>query len=58
MKRKSRDWDLTLELSCHAGCPTGTGDVVCLIPLKKKKPIPGIPIDVVAVNFAVFAISI
>ena len=22
MKRKSRDWDLTLELSCHAGCPT------------------------------------
>jgi hypothetical protein len=21
MKRKSRDWDLTLELSCHAGCP-------------------------------------
>jgi hypothetical protein len=20
--RKSRDWDLTLELSCHAGCPT------------------------------------
>ena len=23
MKRKSRDWDLTLELSCHAGCPTG-----------------------------------
>jgi hypothetical protein len=26
MKRKSRDWDLTLELSCHAGCPT----VICL----------------------------
>jgi hypothetical protein len=24
MKRKSRDWDLTLELSCHAGCPTVT----------------------------------
>jgi hypothetical protein len=24
MKRKSRDWDLTLELSCHAGCPTET----------------------------------
>ena len=23
MKRKSRDWDFTLELSCHAGCPTG-----------------------------------
>ena len=22
MKRKSRDWELTLELSCHAGCPT------------------------------------
>ena len=22
MKRKSRDWDLTMELSCHAGCPT------------------------------------
>jgi hypothetical protein len=22
MKRESRDWDLTLELSCHAGCPT------------------------------------
>jgi hypothetical protein len=22
MKRKSRDLDLTLELSCHAGCPT------------------------------------
>ena len=33
-----------------------TGDVVYLIPL--KKPIPGIPIDVVAVNYAVFAISI
>ena len=31
-----------------------TGDVVYLIPL--KKPIPGIPIDVVAVNYAVFAI--
>jgi hypothetical protein len=25
MKRKSRDWDLTLELSCHAGCPTEIG---------------------------------
>jgi hypothetical protein len=25
MKRKSRDWDLTLELSCHAGCPTDLG---------------------------------
>ena len=24
MKRKSRDWDLTLELSCHAGCPTAS----------------------------------
>jgi hypothetical protein len=33
-----------------------TGDVVYLIPLKKT--IPGIPIDVVAVNYAVFAISI
>jgi hypothetical protein len=31
------------------------GDVVNLIPL--KKPIPGIPLDVVAVNYAVFAIS-
>jgi hypothetical protein len=28
MKRKSRDWDLTLELSCHAGCPT----VLCCLP--------------------------
>jgi hypothetical protein len=33
-----------------------TGDVVYLIPLKKT--IPGIPIDVVAVNYAAFAISI
>jgi hypothetical protein len=33
-----------------------TGDVVNLIPL--KKPIPGIPLDVVAVNYAVFTISI
>ena len=32
-----------------------TGDVVYLIPL--KNPIPGIPIDVVAVNYAVFAKS-
>jgi hypothetical protein len=32
-----------------------TGDVVYLIPLEKT--IPGIPIDVVAVNYAVFAIS-
>jgi hypothetical protein len=32
-----------------------TGDVVYLIPFKKT--IPGIPIDVVAVNYAVFAIS-
>jgi hypothetical protein len=30
-----------------------TGDVVYLIPLKKT--IPGIPIDVVAVNYAVFS---
>jgi hypothetical protein len=29
-----------------------------LIPFKKNQPIPGIPIDVVAVNYAVFAISI
>jgi hypothetical protein len=29
MKRKSRDWDLTLELSCHAGCPTEV--VVCVL---------------------------
>jgi hypothetical protein len=27
MKRKSRDWDLTLELSCHAGCPTVVTDL-------------------------------
>ena len=27
MKRKSRDWDLTLELSCHGGCPTDESDV-------------------------------
>ena len=33
-----------------------TGDVVYLIPL--KKPIPGFAIDVVAVNYTVFAISI
>jgi hypothetical protein len=32
-----------------------TGDVY-LIPL--KKPIPGIPIDVIAVNYAVFANNI
>jgi hypothetical protein len=25
MKSKSRDWDLTLELSCHAGFPTVLG---------------------------------
>jgi hypothetical protein len=25
MKRKSRDWDSTLELSRHAGCPTDMG---------------------------------
>jgi hypothetical protein len=25
MKRKSRDWELTLELSCHAGCSTAVG---------------------------------
>jgi hypothetical protein len=37
-----------------------TGDVVYLIPFRKKpnKTIPGIPIDVVAVNYAVFAINI
>ena len=28
MKRKSRDWDLTLELSCHAGCPTGRVTII------------------------------
>ena len=33
-----------------------TGDVVYPIPI--KNPIPGIPIDVVAVNYAVFAIRI
>jgi hypothetical protein len=36
--------------------PTTIGDVVNIIPL--KKPIPGIPFYVVAVNYAVFAISI
>jgi hypothetical protein len=25
MKRKSRDWDLTLELPCHADFPTVNG---------------------------------
>jgi hypothetical protein len=34
-----------------------TGDVVYLITFETKT-IPGIPIDVVAVNYAVFAISI
>jgi hypothetical protein len=38
------------ETVCALKC---TGDVVYLIPLKKP-----IPIDVVAVNYAVFAISI
>jgi hypothetical protein len=28
MKRKSRDWDLTLELSCHAGCPTAMPGII------------------------------
>jgi hypothetical protein len=43
---------------CFEVSPTHycTGDVVYLITFGKK--LPGIPIDVVAVNYAIFAISI
>jgi hypothetical protein len=47
---------------CFEVSPThycsSTGDVFYLIPFKKKLHIPGIPIDVVAVNLLFFAISI
>ena len=49
----NRQFCLCFEVSPTHYC---TGDVVYLIPLKKN--IPGFPIDVVAVNYAVFAISI
>jgi hypothetical protein len=37
MKRKSRDWDLTLELSCHAGCPTGDYTLNTILPSIEAK---------------------
>jgi hypothetical protein len=50
-----------IKLTCFEVSPThyrgSTGDVFYLIPFKKI-PIPGIPIDVVAVNLMFFAISI
>jgi hypothetical protein len=49
-KNEVDDVNKDSETVCALKC---TGDVVYLIPLKKP-----IPIDVVAVNYAVFAISI
>jgi hypothetical protein len=38
MKQKSRDWDLTLELSCHAGCPTVLAFTDWYMHVNKKWP--------------------